>query len=166
MSCRTSAWALSPGSGQERRGSGWKPVELAAMIAGFVLFWPVGLAILAWKGWKEGWWGRSNRWQAAGANGAAFNCGPWKSEGPRWARHELRRDSGNVAFEDYKTSEIERLEAEYRRLVEEQQAFGEFLAELRKAKDKAEFDQFLASRRAAPAKPAGDQDPGAGPSGI
>ena len=27
----------------------WHPMELASMIVGFVLFWPIGLAILGWK---------------------------------------------------------------------------------------------------------------------
>ncbi len=29
----------------------WHPVELTAMIVGFVIFWPIGLAVLAWKKW-------------------------------------------------------------------------------------------------------------------
>ncbi len=139
----------------ERRG--WRPLELAAMIAGFVLFWPVGLAILAWKGWKEGWWVsrsalagvfQSNRWgDKSNWRGERRWTGPgWT--GPGWDNRELNRDSGNAAFEDYKAAELKRLQAEFERLVAEQKAFGEFLDNLRRAKDKAEFDQFVASRRA------------------
>ncbi len=121
---------------------GWRPLELAAMIGGFVIFWPVGLAILAWKGWKEGWWGARRRF---GGEAAASVSPTWE----RWSRdHELGRNSGNSAFEDYKDSELKRLQAEFDRLVEEQRAFGAFLESLRKAKDKEEFDAFLAQRRA------------------
>lgn len=147
--------------GREGRGA-WRPFELAAMIAGFVLFWPVGLAILFYKGWKEGWWfascrapdgeGRmAMRWGGQGRGGG-------EGRGPGWRRHELRRDSGNSAFEDYKAAEIARLQAEFERLVDEQRAFGEHLESLRRAKDKEEFDAFLASRSNAQG---GGQDSGA-----
>ncbi len=131
----------------------WRPLELAAMIGGFVIFWPIGLAILAWKGWKEGWWMASRRgWRSD-------DCAQprrWSANG-FGADRELRRDSGNSAFEDYKESELKRLQAEYDRLVEEQNAFGDYIEGLRRAKDKAEFDAFLASRRGpdAGASPAG-----------
>jgi len=31
----------------------WRPVELAALVIGFVIFWPLGLVVLAWKYWNE-----------------------------------------------------------------------------------------------------------------
>ena len=43
-----------------------------------------------------------------------------------------------------------------RRLEEEQREFREFLDRLRKAKDKQEFDQFMAERRT---RPAGGSEP-------
>jgi hypothetical protein len=51
--------------------------------------------------------------------------------------------SGNAAFDDYREETLRRLE-------EEQREFREFLDRLRKAKDKQEFDQFMAERRARP----------------
>ncbi|MFZ0110983.1 MAG: DUF2852 domain-containing protein, partial [Pseudolabrys sp.] len=47
--------------------------------------------------------------------------------------------SGNRAFDDYRADTLRRLE-------EEQREFREFLARLRLAKDKTEFDQFMAER--------------------
>jgi hypothetical protein len=32
---------------------GWRPVELLAMILGFIVFWPIGVAVLAWKIWQK-----------------------------------------------------------------------------------------------------------------
>ena len=133
----------------------WRPLELAAMIGGFVIFWPIGLAILAWKGWKEGWWMASGRHRTEGcAQNRGWSRTGFGGFGPD---RELRRDSGNSAFEDYKDSELKRLQAEFDRLVAEQNAFGEYIEGLRRAKDKAEFDAFLASRRGpeAGAPPAG-----------
>jgi hypothetical protein len=46
-------------------------------------------------------------------------------------------------------------------MEEEQQAFAAFLERLRFARDKAEFDQFMAERRAHTAAPATDGQPGA-----
>jgi hypothetical protein len=48
--------------------------------------------------------------------------------------------SGNRAFDEYR-------EATLRRLEEEQREFREFLDNLRHAKDRAEFDQFMAGRK-------------------
>jgi hypothetical protein len=126
--------------------TGFRPMELAVMIAGFIIFWPLGLAILAYKGWRDGWFMRSARSERRDGDRPA----PW---GRGWSHPDLRRDSGNLAFEDYKEEELKRLQAEFDRLVEEQRAFGDFIQSLRRAKDKAEFDQFLASRRGGDAGP-------------
>jgi hypothetical protein len=48
--------------------------------------------------------------------------------------------SGNRAFDDYRTETLKRLE-------DEQREFRDFLDRLRFAKDKTEFDQFMAERR-------------------
>ena len=48
--------------------------------------------------------------------------------------------SGNRAFDDYRAETLKRLE-------EEQREFRNFLDRLRFAKDKTEFDQFMAERR-------------------
>ena len=46
----------------------------------------------------------------------------------------------NRAFDEYREETLRRLE-------EEQREFHDFLARLRRAKDKAEFDQFMSERR-------------------
>ena len=50
-----------------------------------------------------------------------------------------RDGSGNHAFDEYRSETLRRLE-------EEQREFREFLDRLRQAKDKAEFDEFMAQR--------------------
>jgi hypothetical protein len=54
--------------------------------------------------------------------------------------------SGNRAFDEYRVETLKRLE-------EEQKEFREFLDRLRFAKDKTEFDQFMAERRNRPSEP-------------
>ena len=63
---------------------------------------------------------------------------PWSgSWGSPWA---YAPSSGNRAFDEYRADT-------FRRLEEEQREFREFLERLRLAKDRAEFDQFMAERR-------------------
>jgi Protein of unknown function (DUF2852) len=67
---------------------------------------------------------------------------------PNWVPRigALARDSGNSAFEDWKRGELERLEQERQKLVAAQQEFADFLSQLKRAKDREEFDRFLAAR--------------------
>ena len=58
---------------------------------------------------------------------------------PGGTRHGMR-SSGNRAFDEYRDETLRRLE-------EEEREFKEFLDRLRQAKDKAEFDQFMAEMR-------------------
>jgi len=121
-----------------------KPAWIALMVLAFFVFWPLGLAILAFVIWsgRMGWCsGRGmSRWQ----NGAARTQGP----GTWW---QPQQSSGNRAFDDYRADTLRRLE-------EEQQEFRDFLDRLRMAKDKSEFDQFMADRRNRPAPDAQPQN--------
>jgi hypothetical protein len=54
-----------------------------------------------------------------------------------------RTTTGNQSFDDYRADTLRRLE-------EEQHDFQDFLARLRMAKDKSEFDQFMTERRTQP----------------
>src|SRR4030095_9533595 len=110
-----------------------KPAWVALAILGFMVWWPVGLATLAfiigsgrmsWKAGSVGWWhGVGDQMRPAGARG------------------HPSRSSGTRAFDEYREETLRRLE-------EEQREFQDFLVRLRMAKDKAEFDQFMAERRA------------------
>jgi len=112
---------------------------LAAMVLGFILFWPIGLAILFFM-IGSGRMGR--RWvrrYGMGPGGSAPNGdGGWG----RWCRDE-QPSSGNAAFDEYRLETLRRLE-------EEQKDFAAFLERLRFAKDRAEFEQFMSERRRRP----------------
>jgi hypothetical protein len=116
MFARAEAWL-------DARGRfGW----IFAMVLGFIVFWPVGLALLAYMIWGKGFFSRSRR------DVTACFAAP------------LSKSSGNAAFDAYRDETMRRLE-------EEQENFESFLARLREAKDKAEFDAFM-DERAAKAK--------------
>jgi hypothetical protein len=117
-----------------------KPAWIALMIAGFILFWPVGLAILGFLLWS----GRMG--MGCGHRGPHWRHKGWRRYGeerPRWGGP---RSSGNLAFDEYRMETLRRLE-------DEQREFVDFLQKLRHAKDKAEFDQFMAERRDRPPEP-------------
>ena len=112
--------------------------EIALMVLGFVLFWPLGLAILFLIFWRRSY-------------GEGGSLPGWMSRNPAF----LARDSGNSAFEEWKRSELDRLEAERRRLADAQREFSEFLDRLRRAKDRDEFDRFMMERTGQ--RPPGDE---------
>lgn len=93
--------------------------------------------------------GRSRRAMYQGQGWGGQDGGPW-SAWKSWAcgsgNGRPAASSGNHAFDEYKTETLRRLE-------EEQKEFGSFLERLRFAKDKAEFDQFMAERRSRPPVP-------------
>lgn len=91
---------------------------IIAMILGFVFAWPVGLGLLIYMIWSKRMFGCSKR-----------------SHAPRY----YAPISGNSAFDAYREQTLKRLEDEHRQ-------FNDFLAKLREAKDKAEFDQFMEKR--------------------
>jgi len=107
-----------------------KVAWIAAMVLALILFWPVGLALLAYMIWSK----------------RMFNGSCNKSR--HSARHTFR-SSGNSAFDAYKADTLRRLE-------EEQEAFEAFLQRLRDAKDKSEFDQFMDDRARTANQDAGD----------
>ncbi len=110
---------------------GW----VGVVVIGFWLAWPIGLMTLAFLYGS----GRLQRFGLGKAGpGAWFNMGgdAVKKYGP-WGQPA---SSGNKAFDDYRSDTLRRLE-------EEEREFQSFLERLRRARDKSEFDSFMAERR-------------------
>ncbi|MBI2719453.1 MAG: DUF2852 domain-containing protein [Rhizobiales bacterium] len=120
----------------------WSVWEIAAMVAGFVVFWPLGLLALFLK-WKNG-----EMWRGASEAKAPWS-GMRKPDFAAWKhyRHDRFGGTGNAAFDDYRKAALDRLEEERRKLEEESRAFRDFLDKLRRAKDQEEFDRFMAERQ-------------------
>jgi hypothetical protein len=124
-----------------------KVAWLALMVLGFIVFWPIGLAILGFLIWS----GRMGCWKHRGPGHWYRNGERTDRPGHRWrCRGGRQASSGNSAFDEYREETLRRLE-------QEQDEFREFLERLRHAKDKAEFDQFMAERKR---RAAGDEDEG------
>ena len=116
------------------------PAWIGLMVLGFVVWWPLGLGLLAFiigsgrmgcgRHSVERWENKMSRMQdkmerMRGRAGWGWGQPP---------------SSGNRAFDEYRTETLRRLE-------DEQREFREFLDRLRFAKDKTEFDQFMSERR-------------------
>jgi hypothetical protein len=139
---------------------GW----IAVTVLSFVMFWPVGFVVLGflYGSGRMGCWQQSHggdRWQRKmdrmqrgfdrmqqgmermQAAAERFR-GAWQPKGyqaPGDQGRGYQNSSGNRAFDEYRAETLRRLE-------DEQREFLEFLDRLRHAKDKAEFDQFMAER--------------------
>jgi hypothetical protein len=128
----------------------WSVWEVAAIVAGFAIYWPLGLLALFLK-WKIGevWPGASeSRTPWSGFKMPRFgDFGSWTQRGSTGFG---AGSSGNAAFDDYRRDTLQRLEKERRKLDEEGRAFREFVEKLRRAKDQEEFDRFMAERRQRP----------------
>jgi hypothetical protein len=142
---------------------GW----IAITVASFLICWPVGLVVLGflygsgrmgcwhhnyggqWDArWGDRWQRKVDRMQRGFdrmqqgmermQEAAERFRGAWQRPGDQ--RSGAPPSSGNRAFDEYRAETLRRLE-------DEQREFMEFLERLRQAKDKAEFDQFMAERR-------------------
>ena len=140
-------------------GEPWKPVEILVMVLGFRVFWPIGLAVVGWKFWqkksgypgdiisfgREKWgnwanWTRgSDRWGFSVKTASGFGMG----------------STGNRAFDEWRATELARLEEERQKLVAAEREFAEFMENLRHARDREEFERFMDEHRNQQGRPSG-----------
>lgn len=119
---------------------GWNPLTIALMVLGFMVFWPLGLAMIAYILWgnrfQDMFRDAKSQFEGLCQNGRGF---------------ETAGRTGNVAFDEYRAQELKRLEEERRKLDTMRAEFDDFLTNLRRAKDQEEFDRFMRSRNEADA---------------
>jgi hypothetical protein len=170
-------WRQPNNNGPGWAGPGWagppfwhpaglsRPAAIAFTVLGFIFWWPVGLALLIYMigSGRMGCFGGRRRamYQQYAQDAGGSNAGPWGNwkawacgQGGGAGQSSAGPSSGNRAFDEYKAETLRRME-------EEQKDFGAFLERLRFAKDKSEFDQFMADRRSRPPAAPSDEQPGA-----
>jgi hypothetical protein len=108
-----------------------------------MIFWPIGLAVFVYKMWRR----------RSGADDLqTFVTAKWNEARASWTRPSgwswSPAGTGNAAFDQWKAAELARLEAERRKLEDAAREFAEFLDNVRHAKDREEFERFMAERRA------------------
>jgi hypothetical protein len=160
----------------------WRPLEIVAMVLGFIVFWPIGLAILIFKIWQRraGYPGTladfaeekfkagaqfeermRAKWREHWETGM-WNCGHRRREGadrqsadrPWGGFGSGPRPTGNAAFDDWRAAELARIEEERRKLWAAEREFADYMDGLKRARDREEFDRFMNQRRSSP-PPAG-----------
>jgi hypothetical protein len=142
------------GFGRQHCGARWTLAELLAMILGFIVFWPIGLAVLAWKFWqrKSGYRGdfaTMVQEKMAEARGFARQWeGPFARSGSGSGGWGMRQ-TGNAIFDEWRAAELARLEEERRKLEAAERDFADYIANLRRARDREEFERFMNERRTA-----------------
>ncbi len=190
---QSAAYEIDPprGSGAGGRNGGrrsrtrWRPLEIVAVVLGFIVWWPVGLGLLVWKLWRarhgqnadiiqaarnleenvmHKWpekarsWGCGARgeksdWTATSWGGVGRNAANWA-----FSAAGVRR-TGNTAFDDWRDAELARLEEERRKLEAAEREFSDFIDNLRRARDREEFDHFMRARTNPSASPANGEPP-------
>ena len=132
------------------------PFEVVAILLGFMVFWPIGVAMLGFKLWQRAaGYGAgvqsatADKWRetmrAAGQHYAGARAASGRGFGFQG------RDTGNAAFDEWRAQEIARLNEERRKLEEAQRDFAAFAETIRMAKDREEFNRFMNERANKPA---------------
>ena len=130
--------------------AGW----ITLMVLSFIIFWPIGLAILGymlWSGRMGSWMKASHKAPGKWYDYSATNRDTVSRCSMRKHRRHGLKPTGNAAFDEYREQTMQRLE-------EEQQQFQDYLERLRQARDKEEFDSFMAERKAQADKPDTPED--------
>ncbi|GLK81161.1 DUF2852 domain-containing protein [Methylopila turkensis] len=133
----------------------WTALTIALTAIGFIVFWPLGLAMVVYVVWGE----RIAAWAKSPAN-------PLKAGGPfanaRRAAEDFGRNvrgdfgrkaaTGNAAFDAWRDAELRRLNEERAKLDETTAAFEAHLRAERGGQDdtrqREEFDRFMRERGA------------------
>ena len=117
-----------------RRGN-WSGLNIAAMVVGFILFWPIGLFILYWivtgRNVRELPQGIRHQWSKVSGN--------WRgSDG--FSQHG---GTENVVFNEFQQTQYDRIREIKDEIKERARRFGEFRADAKRRADEEEFNRFM-----------------------
>lgn len=115
----------------------WTALNIVLMIIGFAVFWPLGLAMLAWIVWGDQIAGKVDDMKGQ------FRSFSDRASSFTGAASGFRGSTGNAAFDEYRDQELKRLDEERRKLEAMRAEFESFVTELRRVKDQEEFDRFM-----------------------
>ena len=115
----------------DRKGN-WSGRNIAAMVVGFVLFWPLGLVLLYWN-----ITGRDVKDLPAAARGL------WSKASNRGA--STVGDEDNIVFNEYQDTQYDRIREIKAEIEERAKRFRAFRADAKRRKDEDEFNRFMAS---------------------
>jgi len=126
--------AVHPFKKSGKRGSckgNWSPMNIGAMVVGFVLFWPIGLVLLYWN-----------------IKGRDVRDLP-NAVKQQWSRVFTQgkcsagASSDNVVFNEYQQTQYDRIHEIKEEINERNQHFQAFRDEAKRREDQEEFDRFM-----------------------
>lgn len=120
--------------GWGRKGS-WGGFNIAAMVLGFIIFWPLGLFILFWvmsgRNVKELPQGVRDTW--------AKVTGHWHNDNGSYSTGS----NDNVVFNEYQDAQHDRIREIKEEIKERTRRFSEFRANAKRRADEEEFSRFM-----------------------
>lgn len=120
--------------GQRHTGSRWTPLNIAAMVLGFICFWPLGLFMVFWivsgrdvqdlPPLLRQFWDKVRGQASSGLN---------------------EDGSDNVVFNEYQKAQYDRIREIKDEIKERASRFHEFRQDAKRRADEEEFNRFMAS---------------------
>lgn len=111
----------------------WTFFNTAAMVLGFILFWPVGLVVLFWI-----WSGRDVRTLPGAIRDAWYRF--------RQGGGMSQSQNENVVFNEYQQAQYDKIQEIKDEIQARRERFQAFRADASRRADKAEFDEFMATQ--------------------
>jgi hypothetical protein len=112
----------------------WSGANIAAMVLGFIIFPPLGLAVLAWTilghpiqelpGWVRNKWNQVFRSHSAGS----------------------QKGSDNSVFNDFQQTQYDRIQEIKEEIRRRAEAFRHYRDDKKRRQDQQEFDDFMSSK--------------------
>ena len=115
--------------------SNWGGFNIAAMVLGFIFFWPLGLFIMFWN-----MSGRSVKELPQDIRDA------WTRLSGYWSNDNSFQHNGssdNVVFNDFQDAQYDRIREIKEEIKERTNRFGEFRANAKRRADEDEFNRFM-----------------------
>ena len=117
----------------------WSAINIAAMVIGFVLFWPLGLLILYWnikgRNVKDLPRAVQQKWTAM-VNGS---WSPSKSDGST--------NGENTVFDEFQQTQYDRIVEIKEEIKNRARSFRDFSSDSKRREDEAEFQEFMSADR-------------------
>jgi len=115
----------------------WSGINIAAMVIGFVLFWPVGLVILYWnikgRNLKDLPAAIQEKWQAVSTG--SFGSASYTDESK----------GDNVVFDEYQQTQYDRVSELKEEIKNRARSFKIFKSGAKRQADQAEFKDFMSN---------------------
>ena len=120
------------------KGGNWSVFNIAAMVVGFMLFWPVGLLALFWilsgRNIKDLPGAIGRKWSSM-MNGNAAGKHEWSEQ-----------SSENTVFNDFQQTQYDRISEIKEEIVNRARNFKTFRSNEKRREDEAEFNQFMGDK--------------------